>query len=252
MISEKELFKVLEKQIAEYNSKSKLSAEHFTLLFYEDMYIQHNTDEDFIKMRQEFTKTVYKQYADALYRLRGECYALNNSINQLVELLDIKIKVNNIDNTYFKFPWGDKVFELPRRSYDAVSIDVTEIDKMLNVNIPIINRKDYIDLIKTIINEYNTISRLKAETLSLMYHKDSRISELFTNRRAYLDEKRTKLDALSICIKSMNELAEKFDIKIRYKDVKDTFEYSLTGHDVESIRYIDIPREYGMYYIVGE
>ena len=50
----------------------------------------------------------------------------------------------------------------------------------------------------------------------------------------------------------MNELAEKFDIKIRYKDVKDTFEYSLTGHDVESIRYIDIPREYGMYYIVGE
>ena len=92
MIDEKELFKVLEKQIAEYNLKSRLAAEHFTLLFYEDMYIQHNTDEDFIKMRQEFTETVYKQYADALYRLRGECYVLNNSINQLVELLNIKIK----------------------------------------------------------------------------------------------------------------------------------------------------------------
>ena len=86
MISEKELFKVLEKQIAEYNLKSRLAAEHFTLLFYEDMYIQHNTDEDFIKMRQEFTETVYKQYSDALYRFRGECYALNNSINQLIML----------------------------------------------------------------------------------------------------------------------------------------------------------------------
>ena len=96
------------------------------------------------------------------------------------------------------------------------------------------------------------MSRLKAETLSLMYHKDSRISELFTNRRAYLDEKRTKLDALSICIKSIKELATKFDIKIRYKYVKDTFEYVLTGHDIESIRYIDIPREYRMYYIEVE
>ena len=249
MISEKELFKVLEKQIAEYNLKSRLAAEHFTLLFYEDMYIQHNTDEDFIKMRQEFTETVYNQYADALYRLRGECYALNNSIHQIVELLDIKIKVNNIDNTYFQFPWNNKVFELPRRSYNAVSIDVTEIDKILDNNNIIINKKDYIELIKVVINEYNTNNRLAAETMSLMYHKDSRISELFTNKRAYLDEKRTKLYALSICIKSMKELATKFGIEIRYKDIKDTFEYVLTGYNIEEKVYTDIPREYRMYYI---
>ena len=247
MISEKELFKVLEKQIAEYNLKSRLAAEHFTLLFYEDMYIQHNTDEDFIKMRQEFTETVYNQYADALYRLRGECYALNNSIHQIVELLDIKIKVNNIDNTYFQFPWNNKVFELPRRSYNAVSIDVSEIDKILNVNIPIINRKDYIDLIKAVINEYNTNNRLAVETLSLMYHKDSRISELYTNKRTYLSEQNKKLDVLSICIKSMRELAEKFGIKIASKHIKDTFNYKL--YDKE---YTDIPCEYRMYYIETE
>ena len=252
MISEKELFKILEKQIAEYNLKSRLAAEHFTLLFYEDMYIQHNIDEDFIKMREVFKEKLYNKYNDSLYRLRGECYALNNSINQLVKLLDIKIKVNNINNTYFKFPWGNKVFELPHRDYNVISIDVSEIDKILDNNNIIINKKDYIELIKVVINEYNTNNRLAAETMSLMYHKDSRISELFTNKRAYLDEKRTKLYALSICIKSMKELATKFGIEIRYKDIKDTFEYVLTGYNIEEKVYTDIPREYRMYYIIGE
>lgn len=249
MVDEKELFKILELQISEYNLKSRLAAEYFTLLFYEDMYIQHNTDEDFIKMREVFKEKLYNKYNDSLYRLRGECYALNNSINQLVKLLDIKIKVNNIDNTYFKFPWGDKVFELPHRDYNCVSIDVSEIDKILDVNIPIINKKDYIELIKVVINEYNTNNRLAAETMSLMYHKDNRVSELFRNKRDYLDEKRKKLNALSICIKSMKELAEKFGIEIRYKDIKDTFEYVLTGYNMEEKVYTDIPREYRMYYI---
>ena len=252
MIDERELFKILELQIAEYNSKSRLAAEYLTLLFYEDMYIVDNTDEDFIKMREVFKEKLYNKYNDSLYRLRGECYALNNNINQIMKLLDIKIKVNNINNTYFKFPWGDKVFELPHRDYNVISIDVSEIDKILDNNNIIINKKDYIELIKVVINEYNTNNRLAAETMSLMYHKDSRINELFTNKRAYLDEKRKKLNALSICIKSMKELAEKFSIEIRYKDIKDTFEYVLTGYNMEEKVYTDIPREYRMYYIEVE
>ena len=104
-------------------------------------------------------------------------------------------------------------------------------------------------MIKVVINEYNTNNRLAAETMSLMYHKDNRVSELFRNKRDYLDEKRKKLAALSICIKSMKELAEKFGIEIRYKDIKDTFEYVLTGYNMEEKVYTDILREYRMYYI---
>ena len=80
-----------------------------------------------------------------------------------------------------------------------------------------------------------------------MYHKDSRISKLYANKRTYLNEQNKKLDVLSICIKSMRELAEKFGIEIASKQIKDTFNYK--WYDKE---YTDIPREYRMYYIIGE
>ena len=126
-------------------------------------------------------------------------------------------------------------------------MDNTEIN-----NTEMIDKKDYIELVQTIIDKYNNLKQSRAQKYALIHYDDYDIEDdIHFTDSGYLEfemrDDDIAIKILSNCITDIKKLTEKFGIKIASKQIKDTFNYKWYNKE-----YTDIPREYRMYYIEAE
>ena len=116
-------------------------------------------------------------------------------------------------------------------------------------NIEMIDKKDYIELVQTIIDKYNKLKQSRAQKYALIQYDDYDIEDdtHFTDLEFEMRDDDIAIKMLSNCITDIKKLTGKFGIEIASKQIKDTFNYKWYNKE-----YTDIPREYRMYYIEVE
>ena len=112
-----------------------------------------------------------------------------------------------------------------------------------------IDKKDYIELVQTVIDKYNKLKQSRAQKYALIQYDDYDIEDdtLFTDLEFEMRDDDIAIKMLSNCITDIKKLTGKFGIEIASKQIKDTFNYKWYNKE-----YTDIPREYRMYYIEVE
>ena len=120
-------------------------------------------------------------------------------------------------------------------------------------NIEMIDKKDYIELVQTVIDKYNKLKQSRAQKYALIQYDDYDIEDdiHFTDSgdlEFAMRDDDIAIKILSNCITDIKKLAEKFGIEIASKQIKDTFNYNFK-YKWYNKEYTDIPREYQMYYI---
>ena len=123
-------------------------------------------------------------------------------------------------------------------------------------NIEMIDKKDYIELVQTVIDKYNKLKQSRAQKHALIQYDDYDIEDdiHFTDSgdlEFAMRDDDIAIKILSNCITDIKKLAEKFGIEIASKQIKDTFNYNFK-YKWYNKEYTDIPREYQMYYIEVE
>lgn len=126
-------------------------------------------------------------------------------------------------------------------------MDNTEIN-----NNEMIDKKDYIELVQTVIDKYNKLKQSRAQKYALIQYDDYDIEDdIHFTDSGYLEfemrDDDIAIKILSNCITDIKKLTEKFGIEIASKQIKDTFNYKWYNKV-----YTDIPCEYRMYYIISE
>lgn len=116
-------------------------------------------------------------------------------------------------------------------------------------NIEMIDKKDYIELVQTVIDKYNKLKQSRAQKYALIQYDDYDIEDdIHFTDSGYLEfemrDDDIAIKILSNCITDIKKLTEKFGIEIASKQIKDTFNYKWYNKE-----YTDIPCEYRMYYI---
>ena len=112
-----------------------------------------------------------------------------------------------------------------------------------------IDKKDYIELVQTVIDKYNKLKQSRAQKYALIQYDDYDIEDdtHFTDLEFEMRDDDIAIKMLSNCITDIKKLTGKFGIEIASKQIKDTFNYKWYNKE-----YTDIPREYRMYYIEVE